>query len=228
MEKKHGKLKTVIFVPTIFVALLWLILLFEMISGYKLNFLGVIPGQIEGLIGVLFSPLIHAGPEHLMSNTSPLLVLGAACFYFFPQVAWRVIIMIYILSGLGVWIFEGIFSDAGEVAVHIGASGIVYGLAFFTFFGGVFSKDKHMLALSLLVVFIYGGMVWGLLPIQEKVSWQSHLFGALTGLVCAIIFRKKAPKKKEHDWGESLEDRVVRPGKNSSYRIRSYDDDEYN
>ena len=141
----------------VLVAVLWLIKFIEMQSGHLLTEYGVLPRTISGLKGVITSPLIHGDLRHLVSNSIPLLVLGAGLFYFYNSLAYRVFLGIYLLGGFWLWL-------GGRESYHIGASGLVYGLTTFLFFSGVIRRDIKLMALSLLVVFLYGGMVWGIFP----------------------------------------------------------------
>ncbi|NNK28616.1 MAG: rhomboid family intramembrane serine protease, partial [Flavobacteriaceae bacterium] len=135
------------------------------------------------------------GIDHLYNNTIPLFVLSTALFYFYRKIAWKVVIFGILLSGLLTWVI-------GRPANHIGVSGFIYVLVSFTFFKGIFAKHYRLIALSLIVVFLYGSMVWGTLPIQEGISWEGHLSGMLTGLLFAIIFRKEIAKPKKFIWEE--------------------------
>jgi membrane associated rhomboid family serine protease len=168
------------------------------ISTYQL---GILPRNQSGLIGVFTSPLIHGGFSHLISNTAPLIVMGLGIFYFYPKVAYKVFTIIYFGTGILVWIF------AREV-YHIGASGIIYGFVSFLFFSGIFRKDNRSIALALVVVFLYGGLIWGVLPVEKGVSWESHLFGTLVGIIPAFIFRKIDPPKR-YDWENEEPDTPV-------------------
>jgi membrane associated rhomboid family serine protease len=188
-------------IPLIFPILLWLIQLISNLFNLDLYKLGVLPRNVNGIIGILTSPLIHSGFSHLISNTLPLIVLGIGIFYFYPKVAYKVFIIIYLGTGILVWIFA-------REAYHIGASGIVYGFISFVFFSGVFRKDNRSIALALVVVFLYGGVIWGVLPIQEGVSWESHLFGGIVGIISAFMFRKIDPPKK-YEWEDEESDTPV-------------------
>jgi len=172
--------------------LLWAIYLISYcidIYPYKL---GILPRNFSGFVGIFTSPLIHGGFSHLISNTAPLIFMGLGIFYFYPKVAYKVFTIIYLGTGVLVWIF------AREV-YHIGASGIIYGFVSFLFFSGIFRKDNRSIALALIVILFYGGLIWGVLPIEKGVSWESHLFGAIAGIIAAFIFRKVDPPKK-YDW----------------------------
>ncbi|GJM60847.1 hypothetical protein PEDI_13990 [Persicobacter diffluens] len=165
-----------------FVSLLWVVRIFEWIMGLDLGFLGILPRTLNGSIGVITSPLVHGGFMHLLSNTFPLLVLGIGLFYFYEQIAKQVFIWIYLVTGLWVWMIA-------RSAYHIGASGVVYGLVAFMFFSGLLRKDSKSVAISLSVFFLYGGMVYGVLPTDPSVSWESHLLGSFAGIVAAIHYR---------------------------------------
>jgi len=154
---------------------------------------GVYPRDLSGLKGILFYPLIHGSLEHLFNNSVPLFVLLFVLFYFYPTLAVRTVVLIYFLSGMWIWI-------SARQNFHIGASGVVYGLASFLFFSGMFRKDNRMMALSLMVAFLYGSMVWGIFPFQERVSWEGHLWGAVSGLALAFLYRKQGPQPKVYQW----------------------------
>jgi membrane associated rhomboid family serine protease len=191
-SKEKDKVISSIAISFLFIFLLWLIKIFEAYTGFDLTGLGIYPRKASGLIGVLTSPLIHADFSHLVSNTITLFVLMFILFYTYRKSAIRVFFIVYIFSGLTVWLLA-------RPAYHIGASGLVYGLLSFLFFIGVLRKDTRSIALSLLITFLYGGLVWGVLPMDPKVSFESHLLGAIAGAVCAIIFRKTDPVIK-YDW----------------------------
>ncbi|MCX6291440.1 MAG: rhomboid family intramembrane serine protease [Bacteroidetes bacterium] len=156
---------------------------------------GILPRQAEGLIGIITAPFIHANYDHLLSNTLPLLVVGSGLIYFYREIAFRMISLIWLFTGFWVWI-------AARPDSHIGASGLIYGFVVFLFFSGIFRKDRRLLSISLLVTFLYGGMVWGILPVDQTISWESHLFGSLAGILCAVYFRKEGPQAVVHVWEE--------------------------
>lgn len=196
MQISDSKIKR-LSLPLTFPAVLWVIYLIAVVFSINLSPLGVLPGSFSGMIGILTSPLIHGSFSHLISNTAPLIILGISIFYFYPKSAYRSFVLIYFGTGLLVWLF-------GREVYHIGASGVVYGYVSFLFFNGLFKKDNKSIALSLLVVFLYGGLVWGILPGLKGISWESHLFGGITGFIAAFIFRKTDPPKK-YDWEDEEE-----------------------
>ncbi len=181
-----------------FVSLLWLIKIFEFATGINLGFLGVYPREVVGLRGIFTYPLVHGDFFHLISNSWPILMMGFILVHSYRKVAVPTFLTIYFLSGILIWIFA-------RGSYHIGASGLVYGLAFFIFFSGVFRKDVKSIALACLVVFLYGGIVWGLLPIQEGVSFEGHIAGAVSGLLCAYFYRG-VDLPKPFVWNEEEED----------------------
>jgi len=179
--------------PGLFLLLIWLIKIIEVSLHLNFTFLGIFPLRIKGLIGIVTAPLVHSDFQHLAANSLPLLILGSGLFYFYREIAGKVFLLIYLISNIWIWF-------GARYAYHIGASGIIYGMASFLFFSGVIRKNVKLMAISLLVVFLYGGMVWGLLPIQPHVSWESHLMGAIAGLVLAFYYRDRGPKRKIYSW----------------------------
>jgi membrane associated rhomboid family serine protease len=169
-------------------------------SDFPFVQLGIHPRHIDGLLGILTSPLVHANINHLIDNTIPLFLLTLATFYFYHDVAFTVLLTGWFLTGFWVWI------GARPDAWHVGASGIIYCLASFLFFSGMIRKHPPLLAISLLVTFLYGGMVWGILPVQTDISWESHLYGAMAGLLLAFIYRGQNPHQEEEGEEEEEEE----------------------
>jgi membrane associated rhomboid family serine protease len=193
-EKKHFQ-KSLIY-PSLFILLIIIIKSFEEISGISLSRLGIYPKSFAGLWKIFTFPLIHKNFEHLISNSFPILILGTAIIYFYKTAAPRVLIISYIFPGLFLWFF-------GRPAYHIGASGMVYAFATFLFFSGLLRKDKRSIALALIVTFLYGSLVWGVLPFDPRISWEGHLLGAIVGIVIAFRYKHLDPYIK-YDW--ELED----------------------
>jgi membrane associated rhomboid family serine protease len=202
MRNKTSKLYYSLFYPLLFISLLWGIRFYEEISHNSLSWYGIYPRTIHGLIGVIAAPLLHADYDHLISNSVPLLILGSIIFYFYRSIAFQVFFWVYLMTGIWVW-------AAARDSYHIGASGILYGFVSFLFFSGVFRKDTRLLALSLFVAFIYGGTVWGILPIKEGISWESHMLGTLAGLITAYNFRKEGPAPRVYDLGDEAENALI-------------------
>lgn len=191
----HEKPKLVVsfFLATVFIVVLWLVRLFESYTGIDLALYGIRPRQISGLFGILFAPFIHADFSHLISNTFTLYILLFTLFYVYPHSSFRVLLIVYVAGGFAVWLIA-------RPAFHVGASGLIYGLLGFFFFAGFLRRDVKSIALSLLVTFLYGGLVWGVLPTDPKVSFESHLAGALVGVLCAFIYRNKDPLPPKYEW----------------------------
>jgi membrane associated rhomboid family serine protease len=181
--------------PVFFVLFLWIVFWFEVRFGFSFNSFGVYPRTLSGLKGIIFSPFIHSSMEHLYHNSIPLLVLSMALFYFYREISWKVIIYGILFSGFLTWCI-------GRPANHIGASGLIYVLMSFILFKGIFAKHFRLIALSLLVVFLYGSMIWYVFPVKENMSWEGHLSGLIVGFVFALIFRKSIAKPKKYKWEE--------------------------
>lgn len=187
-------LKQSLKLPVAFVLLLWGIHLIEVLSDEQLAaFMGILPRRAEGLLGIVTFPLIHGSWGHLSSNSLPLIILGTAMFFFYRPIALRSIAFIYLLHGAFVFL-------VARPVTHIGASGLVYGFAAFLLTSGILRRERSLMALSMLVIFIYGGMIWGVLPIREGVSWEGHLFGAIAGLVAAFYYRQEGPQRTPYEW----------------------------
>lgn len=191
--KEKPKFRVSLFISLSFVVLLWLIKIFEEYTRIDLGTLGVYPRKLSGLVGILTAPLVHADFSHLASNSITLLVLMIFLFYAYTNSSFKVFFSVYFLSNVLVWIFA-------RDAYHIGASGIIYGLVTFMFFVGVFRKDSKSIGLSLLVTFMYGGLVWGVLPTDPAISFEAHLSGAVVGILAAVVFRKSDPLPEKYEW----------------------------
>jgi membrane associated rhomboid family serine protease len=176
---------------------MWLVKIIEALFGLDLSNLGIYPLTKRGLPGIIFSPFIHADFTHLFNNTLPLFFLSVALFYFYSEVAFRVFFSTYFLTGLLVWL-------GGREAWHIGASGLVYGLASFLFFSGIIRRYFRLIALSLLIVFLYGSMVWGIFPgvYKQNISWESHMLGFISGAILAVWYKNEGPQRPVYEWME--------------------------
>lgn len=180
--------------PVLFVLVIWIVYWFEIRFGVDFTYLGVAPRTFIGLRGILFSPFIHGSVPHLYSNTLPLLILSMALFYFYRGISWWVLLYGGLLTGFLTWCIAQPFS------VHIGASGIIYCLAAFLFFKGIWSKNFRLIALALIVVFLYGSLVWGMLPGKEGISWEGHLSGLISGIVLALCFKNYKIPVPKYEW----------------------------
>lgn len=218
IEKKKI-LHSLIF-PSMFILLLWIIKLGEVLTDTDLGFLGVYPHSFSGLTGIITSPLIHGDFKHLFANSVPLFVLGGSLFYFYRDISVKTFLLIYFISGICVWM-------GAREAYHIGASGVVYGLASFLFFSGIFRRDGRLLAITMLVTFLYGSMVWGIFPDiypEENISYESHFWGLVTGIILAFYFRRLGPQKKKYQWEEEEENEeneieIIKPLEDNAIEI---------
>ncbi len=175
-------------------AIIWLVYFADLMVAFDFSQFGIFPRTLSGLPGIIFAPILHSDLEHIQSNSAPLFFLISGMFLFYRKVALKSVFWIWILTGFWVWV-------SARASIHIGASGLIFGAASFIFFSGIFSRDRSALALSMLVAFFYGGMIWGVLPLDSHVSFESHLFGLLAGLFLAFRFRKEAkPERKKYSW----------------------------
>ena len=184
---------SILLAPLLAVLSIWTVYWMEVRFQINLNQFGIYPRTLVGLRGVLFSPFIHGSVSHLYNNTIPLALLLAALVYFYPRIWLRVLCWGILLSGIFTWII-------GRPSYHIGASGVIYVLVSFIFFKGIFTKYYRLVAVSLIIVFIYGGMLWFIFPIQEDISWEGHLSGFITGLLLAIFLRAQIPVPYKYKW----------------------------
>ena len=195
----QGSLKKSVRFPILMVLVMWGVFAVEFFFHTSFNSYGILPRDFIGLRGVLLAPFIHGDFQHILNNTYPVLILGTAIFYFYRKSAKFVVMYSFIMTGIWVWAMA-------RSSFHIGASGLIYAWGAFLFLSGVLNKNKRMMGLSLLVVFLYGSLVWGVLPLEEGVSWESHLFGAIAGLILAYVFRKDGPQRKTFQWEEDEEE----------------------
>ncbi|HER07274.1 MAG TPA: rhomboid family intramembrane serine protease [Bacteroides sp.] len=186
MEEERKRFIYSMVFPAFFLFLIWVIKFFEMTMDLSFVEGGVYPRRASGLKGILFSPLIHGDWKHLLDNSLPVFILSLALFYFYRDIAFRIWFLIYFISGILLW-------GIGRQAYHIGSSGIIYGLAAFLFISGIIRKVRSLMAISLLVVFWYGSLVWGLLPFDFKVSFEAHLTGAVSGVLLSVFYRDQGP-----------------------------------
>lgn len=170
-------------VGLIFTTIIWLIKLIETLLGFSFALLGLYPQRWEGLLGIITAPFLHGDFAHLLSNTFPVILLSGLLFQIYPKVSWRLIRWLFLATGFWTWCFA-------REAYHIGASGLIYGLAAFLFFAGVFRKNRPEAAVSLVIILLYSGLLWGLIPKDVNVSWESHLSGFIAGASFAFFSRR--------------------------------------
>ena len=183
-DKKRLLLSAVF--PLVFVLVIWLIKIFEVTSDVSLSKYGLFPLKAKGLTGIIMGPLLHGDWKHLFNNSFPVFFLSWAIFYFYHEIAWKVFLLTFLMSQIWLWFFA-------REAYHIGASGLVYGFGAFVFVSGVIRRNRNLLAISLLVAFLYGGMVWGIFPLEERISWEGHLMGMIAGIILAFYYKNFGP-----------------------------------
>lgn len=171
-------------IPLRLVFLMWLFFFLEFNFGLPLSAFGIHPRSLVGLVGIVVAPMVHGNIVHLISNTFPLLFLGGTLFFFYPRIAATVFFRAYIWTNILVWLFA-------RHANHIGASGLVYGIAFFLIFFGLLRRDFMSLLISIVTILLYGGVFYGVLPSDPGISWESHFGGALVGIASAFTFSQK-------------------------------------
>ncbi|WP_458627537.1 rhomboid family intramembrane serine protease [Winogradskyella sp. PC D3.3] len=183
----------IIIYPLMILFTMWLVFWYQVRIDSGIKTFGIRPQKLEGLLGIVTSPFLHGDINHIYNNSIPLFVLSVALFYFYNKIAWKVIGFGILFSGFLTWLI----ASSGN---HIGASGLVYVLVSFMFFKGIFAKHYRLIALSLVVIFLYGSMIWYVFPIKSGMSWEGHLSGLITGLVFSLIFRKQIAKPERYTW----------------------------
>lgn len=178
------KLLTASLLPLMFVGICWLMFIFEHTLNISFADYGLRPREFSQWFGIFTMPFIHADLSHIFANSVSFLILGTIIFYFYHENAIKVFVLSYLLSGLITWLIA-------LGGTHIGASAMIYAFAAFTFTVGAKSKNIQNMALSLLVVFLYGSLVWGLYPQNTGISWEGHLAGAIAGVILAFMFPVK-------------------------------------
>jgi membrane associated rhomboid family serine protease len=203
MQEEQKRMYRSLIIPGIFVIIMWLVKIFEITTHTDLEVYGLAPLTWKGLPGIVLAPLLHANLSHLSANTLPFLFLGALLFFFYRSIAWKTFCLIWLMTGLWVWVF------ARGDSVHVGASGVVYGLAAFLFLSGILRRDSRLMAITFLVAFLYGGLVWGVFPQlfpRQPISWESHLMGLLSGTILAFYYRNSGPQRKVYEWEDDDDD----------------------
>ena len=216
-EKK--KILSTLFIPFLFLLLMWLVKIIEV--NFQISFVryGVFPQTIDGLKGILFSPFIHKDFTHLINNSYPILILGGMLFAIYHKIATQLFVWLYFIAGFWLWVI-------GRPSFHIGASGLIYALASFLLVSGIIRKDPRLTAVSMLVIFLYGSMIWGLLPTKGPISWEGHLTGFISGILVAIFYRNEGPKPKKYQWeiDEEIEEELLKNNiQNFHYTIKTKD-----
>ena len=202
-KQERKKLLGSLAVPALLVAIMLAVKVIETAFGIDMSRWGVLPQTAHGLIGILTLPLLHGSWEHLLTNISALLVLGTALYYCYPTLANRVMIISWIGSGLLTWCI------GNPGSVHVGASALIYALNLFLIVSGFIRGNRQLIVIALIMVFLYGSFIWGMIPAFAKpqnISWEGHLSGAIVGTLLAFVFRKEGPQKEEHHWDDEDDD----------------------
>ena len=200
MEDKSNKhIFSIIFLPLLFVIIIWCVKIIEYVFNFSLIHFGVLAKELSGIKGIIFYPFIHNDWNHLLNNTFPVFILLIMLFVFYRKIAIQIFSYLFLISGFLLWLI------GRPDSYHIGASGIIFGLASFLITSGIVRKNPKLSSISLLVIFLYGSLIWGVFPFKINMSWEGHLSGFLTGILLAVFYRKKGPKRKKYSWEEEGE-----------------------
>ena len=210
-------------IPALLAALMLGVKMVEMAFSMNFSSWGLMPQTPHGLWGILTMPFIHGDWEHLLANIPAILVLGTALYYCYPTLANSVMLISWIGSGLLTWCI----GNSGSI--HLGASAIIYSLNLFLIVSGFIRGNRQLIVISLIMVFLYGGFIWGMIPALAKpqnISWEGHLSGAIVGIVLALVLRKKGPQKEVHHWEDDNDDEDVDDGEKPYWDVPTPTDDE--
>ena len=200
MEDKSNKhIFSIIFLPLLFVIIIWCVKIIEYVFNFSLIHFGVLAKELSGIKGIIFYTFIHNDWNHLLNNTFPVFILLIMLFVFYRKIAIQIFSCLFLISGVLLWLI------GRPDSYHIGASGIIFGLASFLITSGIVRKNPKLSSISLLVIFLYGSLIWGIFPFKINMSWEGHLSGFLTGILLAVFYRKKGPKRKKYSWEEEEE-----------------------
>jgi len=194
-ERARANFHVAVRLALAFVVMLWLVQVLISGPGIDVGDFGVRPREASGLLGILTAPFVHGDYAHLFGNSVPVAVLGTAMLYLYPRSSRLVLPAVYLVPGIAVWLL------AQRGTSHVGASGLVYGMFAYVLTAGLIRHDRRAIATALLVVFLYGTLVWGVLPIEPRMSWQTHLAAAIVGLTLALVLRDRdVPPKRTYSW----------------------------
>ena len=202
--KQNKRLTQSILYSVYAISILWCIKSAQILFNLDLSFMGLVPLEVQGMLGILTAPLVHGSLEHIFNNTFAILILASFLYYGYPKSWWKVLSLVWVLSGIGVWLFA-------RQATHIGASGLTHGLFFFLFVASIFRRDKSSVAIMMIAFLLYGGMTMTIFPREEGISFEYHFFGALAGVIAALIWRDSDPKPevKRYEWeNEDFDDDI--------------------
>lgn len=223
MNAERKKFLGSLAIPALLAAIMLTVKVIETAFGIDMSRWGIAPQTAHGLIGALTLPFLHGSWEHLLTNIVPVLVLGTALYYCYPTLANRVMLITWIFSGLLTWCI------GAPGSTHVGASALIYGLNLFLIVSGFIRRNRQLTVISLIMVFLYGGFIWGMIPALAKpqnISWEGHLSGAIVGIVLALILRKKGPQKEEHHWDDDQDDDEGNDGERPYWDVPTPTDDD--
>ena len=202
VKEERARLLRSFIVPVVFVAIIWLVKCVEVVFHLDFSFLGIKPLQTDGLPDIILFHFLHGDWSHLCANTLPIIVLGFCLYYFYRSIATKIWLLLMFSTGLLVWC-------GARGGVHIGASALIYGLAFFLMLSGFIRRNKNLVIVSFLVIFLYGSLIWGIYPkyaIENHISWEGHLAGLIMGITLAIVYRKEGPQREIDDDDDDSDD----------------------
>lgn len=202
VKDERNRLLRSFIVPLAFVVIIWLVKCVEVVFHLDLSFLGVKPLQSDGILGIFLFHFLHGSWSHLYANTLPIIVLGASIYYFYKSIATKICLLLMFSTGLLTWC-------GARGGVHIGASALIYGLAFFLMLSGFIRRNKSLVIVSFLVIFLYGSLIWGLYPkyaIENHISWEGHLSGFIMGVALAIFYKNEGPQREIENDDDDADD----------------------
>ena len=202
VKEERNRLLRSFIVPLAFVALIWIVKCVEAVFHLDFSFLGIKPLQADGIPGMFLFHFLHGDWHHLYANTLPIIVLGACLYYFYKPIATKISLLLMFSTGLLTWC-------GARGGIHIGASALIYGLAFFLMLSGFIRRNKSLVIVSFLVIFLYGSLIWGIYPkyaIENHISWEGHLSGFIMGIALAFVYRKEGPQREIDDDDDDSED----------------------
>lgn len=197
INNNYSSYTEALLLPAFLLLVMWLFYWAQHLFNYPFHELGVLPRDLSGLKGVLLMPVIHSPTEiqHIVNNSIPIYILSATMIYFYRPIALKVFGFLWIMTGTLLWMFA-----ENKGAYHIGMSGIIYGMVSFLFTSGVLRGYLPLQGISLFVVFVYGSMIWGIFPMEQRVSWEGHLMGFLSGIFLAFYYRKEGPQRPKYQY----------------------------
>jgi membrane associated rhomboid family serine protease len=218
-KKTHpfGSSQKAFLFSSLLLLLMWLFYWAQHLFDFNFYELGVLPRTAQGLIGVVFMPLIHSQREieHIINNSIPTFLLLSTLIFYYQDIAFRVFAFGWIYTGLGLWVYA-----ENNGVYHIGMSGVVYMLAGFLFTSGSLRRFLPLQAISLFIVFLYGSMIWGIFPMDEKISWEGHFIGLCVGVLLAFYYREKGPQRPKFQYEIEKEMGIEPPDLEGIYNER--------